>query len=96
LSFFDLGAWGTLIALTPGQFPQAIRGTGMGTAQSIGRIGATIGPYMIGLLLQFNFSLTAILSFFVGALIVGIIVLAFGVKDTAMAPKGDLSRDTNN
>ncbi|GEO67267.1 MFS transporter [Levilactobacillus spicheri] len=96
LSFFDLGAWGTLIALTPGQFPQAIRGTGMGTAQSIGRIGATIGPYMVGLLLQFKLPLTAILSVFIGFLIIGIALLAFGVHDTAPVFKGGLSHDPND
>lgn len=96
LSFFDLGAWGTLIALTPGQFPQAIRGTGMGTAQSIGRIGATIGPYMVGLLLQFKLPLTAILSVFIGFLIIGIALLAFGVHDTAPVLKGGLSHGPND
>lgn len=96
LSFFDLGAWGTLIALTPGQFPQAIRGTGMGTAQSIGRIGATIGPYMVGLLLQFKLPLTAILSVFIGFLLIGIALLAFGVHDTAPILKGGLSHDPND
>ena len=96
LSFFDLGAWGTLIALTPGQFPQAIRATGMGTAQSIGRIGATIGPYMVGFLLQLKFSLTAILGVFVGFLLVGIVLLALGVKDTALAPKGAVTHDPSH
>lgn len=95
LSFFDLGAWGTLIALTPGQFPQAIRGTGMGTAQSIGRIGATIGPYLVGLLLQLNFSLPTILGVFMAALLLGIVILAVGVTDTANA-KGTLSNDAHN
>lgn len=87
LSFFDLGAWGTLIALTPSQFPQAIRGTGMGMAQSIGRIGATIGPYLVGLLLQFNFSVTSIWGVFIALLIVGVIVLIFGVREQALSPK---------
>ncbi|GEO74736.1 transport protein [Levilactobacillus namurensis DSM 19117] len=96
LSFFDLGAWGTLIALTPGQFPQAIRATGMGTAQSIGRIGATIGPYMVGFLLQLKFSLTAILGVFIGFLLVGIVLLALGVKDTALAPKGAVTHDPSH
>ncbi|MDT7013531.1 MFS transporter [Levilactobacillus namurensis] len=96
LSFFDLGAWGTLIALTPGQFPQPIRATGMGTAQSIGRIGATIGPYMVGFLLQLKFSLTAILGVFVGFLLVGIVLLALGVKDAALAPKGAVTHDPSH
>ncbi|MTV81940.1 MFS transporter [Secundilactobacillus folii] len=81
LSFFDLGAWGTLIAFTPSQFPQAIRGTGMGMAQSIGRIGATIGPYMVGVLLQLNFGVPTIWALFVGILLIGIVLLVFGVRD---------------
>lgn len=87
LSFFDLGAWGTLIALTPSQFPQAIRGTGMGTAQSIGRIGATIGPYLVGLLIQLGFSLKTVLGLFIALLILGVFLLAFGVTDTSVVRK---------
>lgn len=87
LSFFDLGAWGTLIALTPSQFPQAIRGTGMGTAQSIGRIGATIGPYLVGLLIQLNFSIKTVLGLFIALLVLGALLLAFGVVDTSVVHK---------
>ncbi|RXI76449.1 MFS transporter [Levilactobacillus suantsaii] len=87
LSFFDLGAWGTLIALTPGQFAQAVRGTGMGTAQAIGRIGATIGPYMVGLLIQLNFSIATVLGLFVMLLVVGALLLAVGITDTTVVSK---------
>lgn len=87
LSFFDLGAWGTLIAFTPSQFPKAIRGTGMGMAQSIGRVGATIGPYMVGLMLQFNFGVSTIWSVFIAILLVGIALLVFGVHDYAANSK---------
>ena len=81
LSFFDLGAWGTLIAITPSQFPEAIRGTGMGAAQSIGRVGAMIGPYVVGLLIQMKTPLTGIFGIFVVLLLIGIAVLMWGIQD---------------
>lgn len=96
LSFFDLGAWGTLIALTPGQFPQAIRGTGMGTAQSIGRVGATIGPYMVGLLIQLKFSISTILGLFVVLLVFGALLLAVGVTDTTVVSKEAVTHDAKS
>ncbi|GEO69450.1 MFS transporter [Levilactobacillus acidifarinae] len=96
LSFFDLGAWGTLIALTPGQFPQAIRGTGMGTAQSIGRVGATIGPYLVGLLIQLKFSISTVLGLFVVLLVFGALLLAVGVVDTMALPKEATDHDVKS
>lgn len=81
LSFFTLGAWGIMIALTPTQYPIAQRGTGIGFTQAIGRIGATIGPYLIGLSLGLNISVTMIFFYFVIALILGIIILTFGMVD---------------
>lgn len=81
LSFFTLGAWGILIALTPTQYPMEIRGVGIGFTQSIGRIGATIGPYLIGFSLSINLSIATIFFYFVGSLIVGILILVFGMVD---------------
>lgn len=81
LSFFTLGAWGIMIALTPTQYPMAIRGVGIGFTQSIGRIGATIGPYLIGFSLGLNISITMIFFYFVIALLIGILVLTLGMVD---------------
>jgi len=81
LSFFTLGAWGIMIAFTPGQFDVAVRGMGMGFAQSIGRIGATIGPFLVGALIAIGFKIPAIFMVFVGALIIGVIVLLVGLHD---------------
>lgn len=81
LSFFTLGAWGIMIAFTPGQFDVSVRGMGMGFAQSIGRIGATIGPYLVGSLIAVGFKIPAIFMVFVGALIIGVIVLLVGLRD---------------
>lgn len=81
LSFFTLGAWGIMIALTPTQYPIEIRGVGIGFTQSIGRIGATIGPYLIGFSLGKGINVATIFSYFVIALIIGILVLTFGMVD---------------
>lgn len=81
LSFFTLGAWGIMIALTPTQYPLEIRSVGIGFTQSIGRIGATIGPYLIGLSLGLGINVATIFSYFVVSLIIGILVLVFGMID---------------
>ena len=38
LSFFNLGAWGALYAVTPELYPTELRATGSGWAAGIGRI----------------------------------------------------------
>ncbi len=81
LSFFTLGAWGIMIALTPTQYPLETRGVGIGFTQSIGRIGATIGPYLIGFSLGLGISVSTVFFYFVVGLVVGIIVLVFGMVD---------------
>ncbi|KRK81195.1 MFS transporter [Companilactobacillus nodensis] len=82
LSFFNLGAWGALIAFTPSHFKADIRGMGVGFSQSIGRIGATLGPYLIGMLIGMGFGIPVVFGMFVVALILGIIVLAVGTSET--------------
>jgi Arabinose efflux permease len=81
LSFFTLGAWGIMIALTPTQYPLETRGVGIGFTQSIGRIGATIGPYLIGFSLGLGISVSKVFFYFVVGLVIGIIVLVFGMVD---------------
>ncbi len=83
LSFFDLGAWGILIALTPSLFQTSIRGTAMGTAQSIGRFGATIGPFLVGWLLDMKTGMTFIFSLFVVLLLIAVIIINFGISEQA-------------
>ncbi|MFC6182149.1 MFS transporter [Lactiplantibacillus daowaiensis] len=81
LSFFTLGAWGIMIAFTPGHYPLSVRGMGIGVTQSIGRIGAIGGPYLVGMLMGIGFTIPMVFSVFVGALIIGVLVLFFGLKD---------------
>ncbi|MBM9468682.1 MFS transporter [Nakamurella leprariae] len=47
LSFFNLGAWGALYAVTPEIYPTHARGTGAGWAAGVGRIASVIAPLAV-------------------------------------------------
>lgn len=51
LSFFNLGAWGALYAVTPELYPTWLRGTGAGWAAGFGRIASIIAPMLVPVLL---------------------------------------------
>ena len=51
LSFFNLGAWGALYAVTPELYPTRVRGTGAGWAAGFGRLASIIAPLCVPLLL---------------------------------------------
>jgi putative MFS transporter len=51
LSFFTLGAWGALYAVTPEIYPTSLRGTGAGWAAGVGRIASIIAPLAVPVLL---------------------------------------------
>jgi putative MFS transporter len=50
LSFFNLGAWGALYAVTPEVYPTALRATGAGSAAAFGRLASIIAPLLVPLL----------------------------------------------
>ncbi|TFD04228.1 MFS transporter [Cryobacterium sp. TMT1-66-1] len=50
LSFFNLGAWGALYAVTPEVYPTRIRATGAGWAAGSGRVAAILAPLAVPLL----------------------------------------------
>ncbi|MGY1750220.1 MFS transporter [Modestobacter sp. SYSU DS0511] len=52
LSFFNLGAWGALYALTPEVYPTALRATGAGAAAGFGRIASILAPLSVPHLLD--------------------------------------------
>jgi len=52
ISFFNLGAWGITYAYTPELYPTPIRASGSGWANSFGRVGGIVGPYLVGLILD--------------------------------------------
>ena len=47
LSFFNLGAWGALYAVTPEVYPTSLRATGAGSATAFGRIASIIAPLLV-------------------------------------------------
>lgn len=47
LSFFNLGAWGALYAVTPEVYPTMLRATGSGSATAFGRIASIVGPLLV-------------------------------------------------
>ncbi|WP_432493609.1 MFS transporter [Kineococcus gypseus] len=47
LSFFNLGAWGALYALTPEVYPTLVRGRGAGSAAGFGRIASILAPLSV-------------------------------------------------
>lgn len=52
MQFFMFGMWSVLYAYTPELYPTHARATGAGFASSIGRVGALIGPVLVGMLLS--------------------------------------------
>ena len=50
LSFFNLGAWGALYAVTPEVYPTTMRASGAGAATAFGRIAAMLAPLAVPLL----------------------------------------------
>ena len=52
LSFFNLGAWGALYAITPEIYPTLLRATGAGWAAGFGRIASILAPLSVPPLLK--------------------------------------------
>ncbi len=52
LSFFNLGAWGALYAVTPEVYPTALRASGAGAAAGFGRIASILAPLSVPPLLD--------------------------------------------
>ena len=50
LSFFNLGAWGALYAVTPELYPTRLRGTGAGSAAAFGRLASILAPLAVPVL----------------------------------------------
>jgi putative MFS transporter len=51
MQFFMFGMWSVIYAYTPELYPTFARATGSGFASSIGRLGALLGPLLVGVIL---------------------------------------------
>ncbi|MER7795829.1 MFS transporter [Microbacterium sp. NPDC096154] len=47
LSFFNLGAWGALYAVSPELYPTSMRATGAGWAAAVGRLASIVAPLFV-------------------------------------------------
>lgn len=69
LSFFNLGAWGALYAVTPEIYPTTVRASGAGAAAGFGRIASILAPLSVPVILAWGH--TALFAVFGGAFVVG-------------------------
>ncbi len=83
LSFFNLGAWGALYAVSPEIYPTAIRGRGAGSAAAFGRLASIIAPLSVPFLLGWGGQPLAF----------GVFAAAFGIAAAAALALPEL-RDT--
>lgn len=85
-SFFSVGAFGSLRAYTPAQFPTSLRSTGSGVAEGTGRVAGILGPILAGSLVDVSY-LVALAPLAVGFALAGVLVIGFGADapDSASA-----------
>ena len=84
MSFFSLGAWGSLYAWTPELYPTEIRTTGMGWASGMARVAGVISPTLGGAL--FALALLNALSLWAAAFAIGgLAVFLLGVETKKQA-----------
>ncbi|MFC4624569.1 MFS transporter [Daeguia caeni] len=57
MSFALLGTWGALYAFTPELFPTALRGSGMGAAGAMARLGGLLAPSVLAFVISQSFVL---------------------------------------
>jgi putative MFS transporter len=69
MSFALLGTWGALYAYTPELYPTELRGTGMGAAGAMARLGGLLAPSAVALVIAQSFA-TAI-ALFAALLLIG-------------------------
>ncbi|MEX1080319.1 MAG: MFS transporter [Homoserinimonas sp.] len=63
LSFFNLGAWGALYAVTPELYPTRMRGTGAGWAAGVGRLASILAPLAVPFLRELGGTFTLFVVF---------------------------------
>lgn len=67
---FVIGCQGVLYAFGGIVYPTAVRATGVGTAAAVGRIGATLGPTIAGMLLSQGYGAAGVISSAIPCIIV--------------------------
>ncbi|WP_299360647.1 MFS transporter [uncultured Paracoccus sp.] len=80
MSFALLGTWGALYALTPELYPTTLRGTGMGTAGAMARLGGIFAPSLLRPVVERDFALA--IGLFAALLIIAAVVTLLIGKET--------------
>jgi len=75
MSFSLLGTWAALYAFTPELYPTSLRGSGMGTAGAMARLGGLLAPSVVPLIVAQNFYVAVAL--FAGLLTLAAIIACF-------------------
>lgn len=73
MSFALLGTWGALYAFTPELYPTHLRGTGMGTASAMARLGGILAPSLLAFVFAKGFALA--IGVFAALLVLGALAL---------------------
>ena len=76
LSFFNLGAWGALYAITPEVYPTTVRASGSGAATAFGRIAALAAPLLVPVLLGLS-GLPVLFVIFGGMFVMAMVAAMF-------------------
>jgi putative MFS transporter len=79
MQFFFFGMWSALYAYTPEIFPTRARSVGAGTASSMGRLGALLGPALVPIVLATSYGNAGVFTLgAVSFVIAAAVVLALG------------------
>ena len=73
MSFALLGTWGALYAFTPELYPTHLRGTGMGTASAVARLGGILAPSLLAFVFARGFGFA--IGVFAALLLLGALAL---------------------
>jgi putative MFS transporter len=84
MSFALLGTWGAMYAYTPELYPTELRGTGMGSAGAMARIGGLLAPLAIPYIVAVSFA-TAI-GLFAALLVVAAVAAVLIPTETRAKP----------
>lgn len=80
MSFALLGTWGALYAFTPELYPTHLRGTGMGTASAVARLGGILAPSMLAVVFAKGFGIA--IGTFAGLLVLAALALLMVKAET--------------
>ena len=85
--FFSLGGQLVLYALAPTYYSTVMRGTGVGAAVGVGRLGAIAGPLLAGVVLSAGYGTTAVLMTMMPGLVIA------SVAALSLVTRRGLTRD---